>query len=213
MARRQPERDLVGLTVLALLVHGPKHPYELHRFIVDTHKDYVTGLPRSLYHAVDRLLRDELIAPVETSRAGKRPERTVYDVTHDGRAELAARLRRLLENLDIPNPTLVAAVSLLGCLPPIEVQRCLGTRAANLEGTLATLDGVLASQREAGMPRILLLEVECERAIRAAELAWVRGVLTDLRTGELDWSAPLKGPDLGATEGWQDLARDHGTTP
>ena len=42
MARRH---DLVGLTVLAMLSVRASHPYELHRFIVDTHKDYVTGLP------------------------------------------------------------------------------------------------------------------------------------------------------------------------
>ena len=204
MAGRRSDRNLVGLTVLALLVHGPKHPYELHRFIVDTHKDYVTGLPRSLYHAVDRLARDELITPVETSREGRRPERTVYEVTTDGRAELAGRLRRLLEEPELDNPTFTAAVSLMGCLPPIEITRSLGTRAASLEGALATLDGVLTSQRESGLPRMLLLELEYERAVKAAALAWVRDVLADLKSGALSWPAPLRGQDLGIGEAYQD---------
>ncbi|GAA3309586.1 PadR family transcriptional regulator [Nonomuraea dietziae] len=65
--------DLAGLTVLAMLAVRAGHPYELHRFIVDTHKDYVTGLPRSLYHAVERLAKEELIVPVETTREGRRP--------------------------------------------------------------------------------------------------------------------------------------------
>ena len=51
------ERDLPGLTVLALLLTGPRHTYEMHRMMIDTRKDFVTGLPRSMYHAVERLLR------------------------------------------------------------------------------------------------------------------------------------------------------------
>jgi DNA-binding PadR family transcriptional regulator len=194
---RKPSADLVGLTVLALLLQGPRHPYELHRFIVDTHKDYVTGLPRSLYHAVDRLARDELISPVETSREGRRPERTVYEITPEGRAELAARLRRLLERPEGEHPTFTAAVSMIGCLPPEDVQRSLGTRIASLEGGIATLDGVAASLREGGLPRLLVLELEYQRALLAAELDWVRGVLADVRSGDLRWSAPLRGADLG----------------
>ena len=33
-----------------------------------------------------------------------------------------------------------------------------------------------------------LLEVEYQRAVAAAELAWVNGVLDDLRAGALAWS-------------------------
>ena len=38
--------------------------------MTNTHQDVVTGLPRSLYHAVQRLLRDQLIRVVGTARAG-----------------------------------------------------------------------------------------------------------------------------------------------
>ena len=105
MARRH---DLVGLTVLAILSVRASHPYELHRFIIYTHKDYVTGLPRSLYHAVERLARDELITPTKTDREGRRPERTVYEITDEGRRELSTRLRRLLEEPEPDRRTLVA---------------------------------------------------------------------------------------------------------
>ncbi|WP_020573861.1 PadR family transcriptional regulator [Actinopolymorpha alba] len=202
MARRRKQEDLVGLTVLALLVQGPRHPYELHRFIVDTHKDYITGLPRSLYHAVDRLARDELIVPVETHREGRRPERTVYEITADGRADLAGRLRRLLEDSGVDGATFAAAISLMGCLPPGDVERCLATRAASLEGAIASLDGVASSQIEGGLPRLLVLELEYESAVKAAELAWVRSLLDEIRAGKLRWSATLSGEDLGAVHAY-----------
>jgi hypothetical protein len=59
-----------------VLLTGPRHTYEMHLLMVDTHKDLVTGLPRSMYHAVERLLRAELIRVVGTDREGGRPERT-----------------------------------------------------------------------------------------------------------------------------------------
>jgi DNA-binding PadR family transcriptional regulator len=192
MVRRKAGPDLVGLTVLAMLSVKPCHPYELHRFILDTHKDYVKGLPRSLYHAVDRLAEAELIVPVETTREGRRPERTVYQVTGEGMAELATRLRRLLEQPESDTRTFVAAVSLMGALPLRDAERSLRSRTAALEGAVAGLDAHLAALEEGGVPGILVLELECERALRAAELGWVRGVLDRMRSGELSWTPALR---------------------
>nr|WP_272956043.1 PadR family transcriptional regulator [Actinopolymorpha rutila] len=181
-----------------MLLQGPRHPYELHRLIVDTHKDYITGLPHSLHHAVDRLMDDELVVPAETSREGRRPERIIYQITAEGRAELAARLRGLLERTDGDRPTFTAAVSLLGCLPVEEAVRSLGTRVAGLEGGIATLDGVMGTLRAGGLPRLLLLDLEYARAATAAELQWVRGLLADIRVGDLTWTSPLTDADLVA---------------
>jgi DNA-binding PadR family transcriptional regulator len=192
MGLKRAERDLVGLTVLALLSVRPSHPYELHRYILDTHKDFVTGLPRSLYHAVDRLSRDELIAAAEITREGHRPERTVYEITGEGRAELSSRLRRLLEQPDPDLRIFSAAVSLAGCLRPEEVERSLRTRAATLQGLLVSADSHLTALGRSGLPRLLMLEIELERSVRAAELDWVRGVLNDLGSHALTWSCSQK---------------------
>ncbi|WP_232383283.1 helix-turn-helix transcriptional regulator [Actinomadura violacea] len=177
--------DVTGTTVLALLAQRARHPYELHRFLIDTHKDFVSGLPRSLYHAVERLARDGLIEPVESIREGRAPERTVYDITTEGHQELAHRLRRMLERPDRDTTVMYAALSLIGVLEVGEVERCLRTRAAELEGRIAAADASLAGL---DLPRALLLETEYARALHSAELAWLHGVLADLRSGELDWS-------------------------
>ncbi|MEV4456093.1 PadR family transcriptional regulator [Microbispora sp. NPDC049633] len=190
------DRDLVGLTVLALLSVRPAHPYELHRFVIDTHKDYIGGLPRSLYHAVDRLARDELIAPVETSREGRRPERTVYRVTEEGRAELSTRLRRLLEQPDGDTKVFLAAVSLMGCLSVPEAERALSTRAATLEGAIVAADAHIETLDGSGLPRVLVLEVEYDRAMKAAELAWVRATLAEIRSGRITWSTETNAGQL-----------------
>ncbi|WP_327088434.1 PadR family transcriptional regulator [Nonomuraea sp. NBC_01738] len=189
MARRP---DLVGLTVLALLSVRPSHPYELHRFIIDTHKDYVTGLPRSLYHAVDKLAADDLIAPLEATREGKRPERTVYEITEEGSRELTSRLFALLETPDPDTRTFTAAISLIGCLPVQDATRALRSRAAAVQGALATIDAHLKAMRDNGLPDVLMIEVDYARALSEAELSWLDRLITRLAQGELTWSATLK---------------------
>jgi DNA-binding PadR family transcriptional regulator len=184
--------DLVGLTVLAMLSLRDSHPYELQRFMIETHKDYVTGLPRSLYHAVERLTRDELIAPAETVREGHRPERTIYKITDEGRSQLAARLRALLEVPELDRRTFVAAVSLLGCLPAPAARAALRTRAATITGTVTALTGQLTALREEGLPDLLVLELEYERAVQQAELDWIGTVLERIDRGDLDWSGTVR---------------------
>jgi DNA-binding PadR family transcriptional regulator len=187
---RRADRDLPALTVLALLITGPRHTYEMHRLMVDTHKDFVTGLPRSMYHAVERLLRAELIEVVRTDRADGRPERTVYGLTDAGRAEPAERVRRLLEHPD-PDATLfVAALSFLGCLPVPRARAALAVRRAELE---RRIDGARGALAEVGhLPRLLLVEAEFEIARLTAERDWVAGLLADLDSGRLDWPADIR---------------------
>jgi DNA-binding PadR family transcriptional regulator len=192
MAGSSTRHALVDVTVLAFLSQRSRHPYELHRVLVDTHKDFVTGLPRSLYHSIDRLARDDLIEPVETSRQGRRPERTVYQVTEEGTAELTSRLCRMLERPDRDHTVLLAAVSLLGCLSPGAVERSLRARMAALDGAIVAADASLSGLRTSGLPRVLLLEVECERTLLTAELEWVRGLLADLTSGEITWPVAEK---------------------
>src|SRR5262249_56593072 len=93
---RPPPADVLALTVLAFRTERPMHPYDVQRVIRQRHKDYAIERPRALYRAFERLARDELIEPVETSREGRRPERTVYRITDEGRAEFQHWLGHLL---------------------------------------------------------------------------------------------------------------------
>jgi DNA-binding PadR family transcriptional regulator len=190
MSLQRVDRDLPALTVLALLLTGPRHTYEMHRLMVDTHKDFVTGLPRSMYHAVERLLRAELIHVVRTDRAEGRPERTVYALTDAGRAELGERVRRLLENPD-PDATLfVAALSFLGCLPVPQARAALDVRQAELG---RRIDRARAAFGEASaLPRLLLVEAEYEIARLAAERDWVASLLADVDSGRLSWPDDIR---------------------
>jgi len=186
--------DLISLTVLALLTEQPRHPYEMQRLMRERHKDFAVGKARGFYDAVNRLLRDGLVEPAETSREGNRPERTVYRITAEGREEFAAWLGDLLSTPVTEYPVFTVAVSFLGYLPPRVAEQVLRERVVALEGQLAGSEAALRALREQlHLPRLFLLEHEQTRALRRAELEWVRAVIEDIGAGRLTWDVYLDG--------------------
>jgi DNA-binding PadR family transcriptional regulator len=189
--RLRSSRDLLALTILALLTEQPRHPYEVQQQIRERHKDFAQGKPRALYHAVDQLVQARAIEPVETSREGKRPERTVYRITDEGREEFFTWLRDLIENPVSEYPAFTAAVSFLGYLPSETVVQALQGRIVALTSEIAALDSALRVLLDRWrMPRLWVIEHEFTRAIRQAELEWVQSLLEDLQSGRLTWDYP-----------------------
>jgi len=179
------ERDLVALTVLAVLMVGPRHPYDVHRFVVETRKDFVTGVPRSIYHAVGRLERAHLIEPIGSEQAGGRPERTVYALTDAGRAEVRHRVSALLSVPQADRTATIAALSYLGILEQEEALVALRARIAALDAQIASVSADLAEA--ADVPEILLVEAEFDRAQLQSERGWFAAMTARLDGGELAW--------------------------
>ena len=179
------DRDLVSLSVLALLLTGPRHTYEMHLLIERTHRTFVTGLPRSLYHAAGRLTAAGDIRIAGTTRDAGRPERTVYQLTDQGRARLREWVRLLLAEPDPDSALFTAALTYAACLPPQEVADALRRRHDELARRVrAARDGLALD-----LPPVLLLEADHEVARLTAELDWVARVVTDLGSGRLTWPA------------------------
>jgi DNA-binding PadR family transcriptional regulator len=186
MSLTRNDRDLVGLSVLAMLFTGPRHTYEMHRMMVDTRKDFVTGLPRSMYHAVERLQKADLLAPVETVRDGTKPERTVYAITERGVDRVQSQVERLLQVPDADANLFTAALSFVVCLPLSRAAAALKAR----RDTLAAREVELAAELDEAarhVPRILLIEGEHELVSTRCQLTWVRQLLDEIDRGELAW--------------------------
>ena len=96
MEMRTQPKDMVALTTLGLLSEQPCHPYEIQRLLRERHKSYAVGKTRTLYRAIEELEAAGYIEPLETSREGRRPERTVYRITPEGSEELENWLAELL---------------------------------------------------------------------------------------------------------------------
>ena len=180
----------LALTVLALLHYQPLHPYGIQRLIKQWGKDQVVnvGQRAGLYRTIERLLAAGLIAVRETGRDQQYPERTVYEVTDEGRATARSWLLEMLGTPKQEFPEFPAALSQLLLLDAPEMLAALERRRALLATALRAMDEAAAAEAGRGLPRITMLEGEYLRAVTAAEAHWLDGVVDDLRAGRLTWS-------------------------
>jgi DNA-binding PadR family transcriptional regulator len=178
----------LGLLVLWQLVAGPNHAYGLQKLFVSQGKDRVVNLRSraNLQQAIKRLQRLGLVEVHETVRGESYPDRILYAVTDAGREAASVWLREMLAETAGEYPDFIAAVSILFGLEPDDARAQLEHRAAQLAEALAETDTQL--QGHPDLPRLFLLEEEYRKAILAAQLSWLNGVIDDLRSGRLTWT-------------------------
>jgi DNA-binding PadR family transcriptional regulator len=136
----------------------------------------------SLYTIVQNLEKYGLIQAVQVGREGRQPERTTYQITDAGRAELNDWLRELLSVPDREYTRFEAALGECGILGPDEVIRLLRQRLETLDASNDTEQAQIEAI-EAQIPRLFMIESEYYLALRRAEADWVRGLLTELTDG------------------------------
>jgi DNA-binding PadR family transcriptional regulator len=173
MTRRRVSNPL-ALAVLSCLAERPMHPYEISTTLRHRGKEQSIKLNYgSLYSVVESLQKHGLIASKETTRAGRRPERTVYEITDAGVAELEDWLSELLSTPVREFSSLEAGLSLMPSLPPQDVAMLLSKRAQLLRVELRTLDAMLDDATGLELPELFLVEGRFRRAMLAAELEFV----------------------------------------
>jgi DNA-binding PadR family transcriptional regulator len=178
----------LALAVLHMLSEKPMHPYEMRQRIRDHGIDYTIKVTHgSLYHTVERLAERRFIEAVETSRAGRRPERTVYAITDEGQDEALSQLRSMITRPVQEYPALGAALTFARMLPPEELAQLLWRRTVAVEAGIAAHDTVIEGLRKQGVDRIGLIEVEYCQAQLRAELDWLRATEEDITSGRLQW--------------------------
>jgi DNA-binding PadR family transcriptional regulator len=201
-SRRKVSNPL-ALAVMALLYERPMHPYEMVTLMRERGKHETVRLRySSLYSVVSALEREGLILPRETVREGKRPERTIYEITDAGREEFLTWLRELLREPVKEYTQFAAGLSYLPGLPPEEAIALLEERVGRLEAETGEMRSRLDDAREQyNLPRLFVVESEHELMLREAELEWVRGLIKDMETGALgslaEWRSILAGRDEG----------------
>jgi DNA-binding PadR family transcriptional regulator len=184
----------LALAVMALLYERPMHPYEMVSVMRERGKHESVRLRySSLYSVVEALVREGLISPRETVREGRRPERTVYELTDAGRVEFLGWLRELLSVPAKEYTQFAAGLSFLPALPPDEAAELLDGRVRRLEEEVGEMRSVLDSVMVEGLPRLFLIESEHELILREAELRWVRELAREISDGTLGGMAEWEG--------------------
>ena len=178
------------LAVLVLLWEAPMHPYQMQLLMRERRKDFVTDVkPGSIYHAIARLEGAGLAAAAQTTREGKRPERTTYRITESGREACADWITRMLAEPQADRSVFIAALASVAALTPDALVPALTDRLAHLEAEMESLRADLRLGESMQLPRVLVIESEYGLAIRQAEIDWVRGLVNDLKAGRLAWTA------------------------
>jgi len=163
------------------------HPYEMAQTLRSRAKEESVRLNYgSLYGVVESLEKRGMVRVRETVREGRRPERTIYEITETGVREATDWLTDLLSVPEKEFPAFMAALSFLPAVPPDEAAAALRQRAKAIEIRLLKMRGVGRVAGEAGLPRLFSLESEYEAALIEAELEFVRKLVEEIESGSLD---------------------------
>jgi DNA-binding PadR family transcriptional regulator len=187
------------MVVLSLACEEPMHPYRMQTLIKTRGKDRIANVAQrnSVYQTIDALLRAELIRVRETASHDNRPERTVYEATEAGRAALSQWVRTAIATPSREFPDFPAALSLLDpTFTATELRTLLETRMTAL---LERMNRDEPPPPE--LPRLFLLEEEYMTALLKAEVAWLRGVTAELKTGKLKFPTAAELRKLAALPG------------
>jgi DNA-binding PadR family transcriptional regulator len=182
----------LALAVLSCLNEKPMHPYEISTTLRSRGKESSIKLNYgSLYSVVESLQKHGLITSRETTREGRRPERTVYEITDSGVEEFEDWLAELISTPVRDYTSLEAGLSLMPGLAPDEVARLLDDRAVKLRSEIRALDASHAEAEAIGIPDLFLVESLFRRRMLDAELDFVNTLAKEIRTssfpGTLEW--------------------------
>jgi DNA-binding PadR family transcriptional regulator len=185
MAKRRKMSNLLALSLLSLLAQRPMYPYEMAQTLRARGKDQNFKVNwGSLYTVVANLEKYGFISESGTGREGRQPERTTYQITEQGHAELRDWLSELLSVPEDERGGFVAALSEAAILPPDVVTGLLTARLTTLDKHNARQQADLLRWAER-LPRVLLIEAEYQLAMRVAQAGWLRGLIGEIVEGTM----------------------------
>ena len=153
----------------------------------ERHKDDAIKLNYgSLYAVMEALCRHQLIVAKETVKDGKRPERTIYELTESGQYELYDWLSELLAQPMKEFTRFEAGLSLMPVLPPEKAVALLQHRVEMLAIDIAKSKSVLTYTQGKELPRLFVIDREYHTMLLEAEQTWARALIAEITSDELE---------------------------
>jgi DNA-binding PadR family transcriptional regulator len=188
MSKKRRLSNPLALAVLVLLSERPMHPYEIAATLRARHKEESIKIRYgSLYKVIDLLQEAGLIIAREKAREGRRPERTVYELTSSGRTEMREWLSELVSEPVKEYLMFEAGLCLLPALKPEEAASLLEARERRLDQKSRQARGQLDTALKLGVPPLFVVEAEYRLAQLETEQKFVHSLI--LRIKEEEWSA------------------------
>jgi DNA-binding PadR family transcriptional regulator len=161
---------------------GPRHGHRIRRDAEQANVAAWGGVSvGALYRELRELEGEGLIVAVRTETEGRRPARTIYEITAEGRRELTILRERALVELR-PGPDAVAVALLFGGVGEGGV--ALGLLRVRRDALQRERDGIVAERsRLSAAGHIGPVDVAVFRRgelLRAAEVAWIDETLREI---------------------------------
>jgi len=186
----------IRLFILGTLARtGPLHGHQIrHQAQTDRTEAWTDIRVGSLYGALKRLASEGLVREVRTERVGNRPERTVYEITAEGRRALSAVRDQALRALFWPNDPFDLALT----QTPDLAEETLAQIVANRLAGLRVREAELAEAAASADPYVneaerLVMQHLRERC--AAEVRWHQELLNRVPKIVADFAAGVGGPN------------------
>lgn len=177
----------VRLVILGLLRQRSLYGYELKHIIEDHMGDWTSIAFGSIYFALDKLAEEGFIEKIGIEQEGKRPSRSVYEITQAGRDEFLRLLREGWQKIEQQYYDLDIYLFFLNSLPLTEVKEYLRLRQTVLQETLKHIQSHRAEQlSNPQVPRLAGAIFDHSIAHTQAELDWLTGLLEKIESGEYD---------------------------
>jgi DNA-binding PadR family transcriptional regulator len=181
----------LAVAVMGLLAEEPRHPYDIaYTMQVRRMTEHIKLSMGTLYRVVDQLQRLGWIRPTETAREGRRPERTIYALTPDGRRELQHRIRDLIAQPSREYSGFEAGLTFMHQLTPEDAAGLLRRRADALGEQIELWAYGLEQLTRRGLTRLSLIEVELVQDTRRFQRDWALRIADEIEKGTLEWEVP-----------------------
>ena len=182
-----------------LAASGPLHGHQIrHQAQSDRTEHWADVHVGSLYGALKRLANEGLVHEVRTERVGNRPERTIYEITEEGRRALAAVREETLRELTHPNDPFDLALAQSRDLPEETLTQIVTHRLAGFQ----VWESSVRHRAETADPYLneaerMVIRHIIERA--AAEVRWHEELLGRMPKIAADFAAGIGAPQQAST--------------
>ncbi|WP_373232664.1 PadR family transcriptional regulator [Cohnella sp.] len=185
------------LLILGLLMEKDRHPYEIRQTIKARNWHHTFRIrDGSLYYAVDQLREDGLIAVVETVSVpgDKRPDKTIYGITENGKSSFLELLYAQLEQEVYPQHPMFIALPFARHADNAQLEQIIAKQLAVCQVRIQKIEGVLTLKGE-WLPRGAVRMLEGILRLSETEREWLQELLMDARSGRLTDGGNTNVPD------------------
>ncbi len=158
----------------SLAGEGPRHGHQIRRDAEIASVGEWGGVSAGgLYRELRAMEEEGLVEPVRTEQVGRRPARTVYAITDEGRRELRILWERAILELRYAPDALGVALLFGGCEDRSELTELLATRRQTIATSLERLSADRARGEAKGyLPPVAAAVMRRGELHLEAELAW-----------------------------------------